>query len=273
MDSGYSHTTVTPLLRGQPLHGAIRRLDIGGKLLTNRMKELISLRQFNLMDDTHLVNQIKEDTCFVSQGFRADVQRSWRPSGKRTTRLSSLSNGQPTVVDYVLPNYHSTFRGHVRAHEAKPSVARFSQKLPSGEQAASEDTCVLGNERFVIPELLFNPGDIGLAQAGLPETVIQSLAAVPAGIWAAMLANVLIVGGNAKIPGFVSRFEAELRTLVPCECPVHVACPEDPVSFTWEGGTRLASDALKLRANLVTKEDYHEHGPEWTRKQFLKLSA
>jgi len=30
-------------------------------------------------------------------------------------------------------------------------------------------------ERFSVPELLFNPIDIGLQQAGLPETIQQSL--------------------------------------------------------------------------------------------------
>jgi actin-related protein 6 len=33
-------------------------------------------------------------------------------------------------------------------------------------------------ERFCVPELLFNPGDIGIDQAGMPECVHQTLAAL-----------------------------------------------------------------------------------------------
>ena len=63
----------------------------------------------------------------------------------------------------------------------------------------------LGNERFSVPELLFNPGDIGMKQAGLPESIMQSLKSVPTALWAAMLANIYIVGGNAKLKNFAER--------------------------------------------------------------------
>lgn len=33
-------------------------------------------------------------------------------------------------------------------------------------------------ERFCVPELLFNPGDIGIDQAGVAETASQSLQAL-----------------------------------------------------------------------------------------------
>jgi actin-related protein 6 len=59
IDSGYSHTTVTPLIQGRPLQSAIRRLDIGGKLLTNHLTRLLSLRQYDMRNDTYLVNEIK----------------------------------------------------------------------------------------------------------------------------------------------------------------------------------------------------------------------
>ena len=223
------------------------------------------------MDDTHLVNQVKEDTCFVSQDFRKDIEKCWKPEkNTASSRTQLLSLDKPIVVDYVLPNYHSTFRGKVRPHEPKPTAARFAGKTVVGDQAPMEDACVLGNERFVVPELVFRPSDIGMAQAGLSEMVIQSLEHLPPGIWPAMLSNVLLVGGNAQLPGFVSRLETELRSVVPSECPVGIRCPENPVTYTWLGGTRLASDPATLKAHVVTREDYLEHGPTWTAQQFCK---
>lgn len=37
-----------------------RRLNIGGKLLTNYLKELVSYRQWNMMDEYLLMNQVGE---------------------------------------------------------------------------------------------------------------------------------------------------------------------------------------------------------------------
>lgn len=37
----------------------IHRINIGGKSLTNYLKELISYRHWNMMDETHIINIIK----------------------------------------------------------------------------------------------------------------------------------------------------------------------------------------------------------------------
>jgi actin-related protein 6 len=37
----------------------MRRLNIGGKLLTNYLKELVSYRQWNMMDEYLLMNQVR----------------------------------------------------------------------------------------------------------------------------------------------------------------------------------------------------------------------
>ncbi|KAI9797292.1 MAG: Actin- protein 6, partial [Piccolia ochrophora] len=73
VDSGYSHTTINPLLNNRPIHAAVRRLDIGGKFLTNYLKELVSMRHYDMMDETHLMNQVKEAVCYVSSDFTADL--------------------------------------------------------------------------------------------------------------------------------------------------------------------------------------------------------
>jgi hypothetical protein len=36
----------------------IKRLNIGGKLLTNYLKELVSYRQWNMMDEFLLMNKV-----------------------------------------------------------------------------------------------------------------------------------------------------------------------------------------------------------------------
>ena len=77
IDSGFSHTTITPCYRGRPIQRAIRKIDFGGKHLTTLLREVVSVRHADLSQDLKVVNDLKEDVCFVSAAFGRDMQRSW----------------------------------------------------------------------------------------------------------------------------------------------------------------------------------------------------
>lgn len=67
VDAGFSCTTVIPYLDYLPVTTSIVRLDVGGKLLTNRLKEHLSFTQVHLMEEEWVVNHIKEKCCFVAE--------------------------------------------------------------------------------------------------------------------------------------------------------------------------------------------------------------
>jgi actin-related protein 6 len=201
IDSGYSNTTVTPVYNGHALQRGIRRLDIGGKLLTNYLKDLVSIRQYNMLDETYIINHVKETVCFVSQDFSGDLERTWK--GKKTQLGREAASG--LVVDYVLPDPNTRRKGFMRPHDSLQSLKQKKGMVAGPSISDAEDVLVLGNERFTVPEILFHPRDIGMEQLGLAETVMQSLSALPTGLHPALLANVQVVGGNALIPGFIER--------------------------------------------------------------------
>jgi len=58
VDSGFSFTHTVPFVDNMCQKHAVRRLNIGGKLLTNYLKELVSYRQWNMMDEYLLMNQV-----------------------------------------------------------------------------------------------------------------------------------------------------------------------------------------------------------------------
>ena len=61
------------------------RIDVGGKLLTNHLKDLISFRQWNMMDQTYVVNSVREACGLVSLDYRKDLDAvKW---GSHPTRL------------------------------------------------------------------------------------------------------------------------------------------------------------------------------------------
>ncbi|KAI4225254.1 MAG: hypothetical protein L6R36_004042 [Xanthoria steineri] len=267
IDSGFSHSTVTPLYKGRPVQQAVRRLDVGGKLLTNYLKELLSIRHYNLMNEEQLVNDAKEKISFVSDSFGQDLERTRKGMSKKG-REAQASDAD-VVVDYVLPDYNAGVHGYMRPHD--PSLAAKVKKMGAMANPGGvvEDFMTLGNERFAVPELLFNPGDVGMKEAGLPETVLQSLTGLPPGLWPAMLANIVVVGGNCLIDGFMERLETEIRQLSPTECLVRIAKVIDPIKATWLGGAYVAADPVALKAMQVTRHDYLEYGSGWLSRVFV----
>jgi actin-related protein 6 len=43
-------------------------------LLTNHLKELVSFRQWNLMEEFYVMNKVKEQSCFVTTNFSSDLE-------------------------------------------------------------------------------------------------------------------------------------------------------------------------------------------------------
>lgn len=264
VDSGYSHTTVTPVLAGRPLHSAVRRLDVGGKHLTNYLARLISLRHFDMRNETHIVNEMKETACFVSADFKGDIEKCWK--GTRGERRADFLTGAGIARDYILPDFHTRPRGVLLDYDpARHSKAR---RLAAGTHA-DEDALTLRNERFAVPELIFNPIDVGIRQPGLPDLIYQSLQGLPIGLWPGLLANIVVVGGNALLDGFIQRLQKEVVQRFPDDCVVRVARPANPVTSTWHGAANLASHAHMERL-CVTKAEYDENGAAWVARKFAK---
>ncbi|EDW26984.1 GL16521 [Drosophila persimilis] len=236
IDVGYSFTHIVPFVLGRRVLEGIRRIDMGGKALTNHLKELISYRQLNMMDESHVVNQIKEDVCFVAEDFK-EAMRVHQCEKKR----------KEVAIDYVLPDFTTIKRGYVRI----PGRPRMDEE--------TMQTVPLCNERFTVPELLFNPSDIGIHQVGIPEAVADCLKACPWQAHRELLLNILIVGGCAQFPGFLPRLKKDLRALVPDDLEVSLICPEDPVRYAWYGGREVATSP-NFEEFVYTRDDYEEFG-------------
>ncbi|KHO01564.1 beta-lactamase family protein [Metarhizium album ARSEF 1941] len=262
VDSGYSHTTVSPLLRGQPLHSAVRRLDVGGKLLTNYLARLLSLRHFDMRNETCIVNEMKEAACYVTLDFKSDLEKTWK--GTRGEKRPSYVSGAGIVKDYVLPDFHTRTRGSMRDYD--PTRHTRARKLAAAGQT-DEDVLTLRNERFAVPELIFNPLDMGMRQPGLADLIQQSIQQLPLGLWPGLLANIVVVGGNTLFDGFIQRLQKEVVQRVPDDCVVRVARPADPITSTWFGAANLASHP-NIEKLVVTKKEYEELGSSLVARKF-----
>lgn len=238
VDSGYSFTHIVPFYRGKMIIGSILRIDVGGKLLTNHLKEVVSYRQLHVLDETYVINHVKEDTCYVASEFNLEMEISHR------RQLNSVR------CEYVLPNFSDRKRGFIKG-TVKPGT----------QERTDQQSLMLSNERISIPELLFSPSSIGIDQMGLAEAIIHSVSSTPAEMHPHLYSNIVLTGGNCLFPGFRQRVEIDVRKLAPDMFPVKVVLPSDPVAYAWEGGALLASRQVQREHIVPVKlSEYKEHG-------------
>ena len=63
VDAGFSATHCVPIYGGHALNFAAKRLNIGGKLLTNHLKQVVSYRSLNVLEETRHAAQFSAHFC------------------------------------------------------------------------------------------------------------------------------------------------------------------------------------------------------------------
>eukprot|EP01127_Copromyxa_protea_P016355 TRINITY_DN4839_c0_g1_i1.p1 TRINITY_DN4839_c0_g1~~TRINITY_DN4839_c0_g1_i1.p1 ORF type:complete len:441 (-),score=73.48 TRINITY_DN4839_c0_g1_i1:44-1366(-) len=242
VDTGYSFSHIVPFFDNTKLTYAIKRIDVGGKVITNYLKEVVSHRHWNMMEATYLINNIKERVCYVSLDFEADM------------RLCRLKKSNKVRRQYVLPDYVTSTLGYVKGVDELPPMPVHMMGQPRPEEQILEMT----SERL-IPEVLFRPSDLGIPQAGIAEAIVQSVQECCPDLHEALYNNVILCGGNCFFPGFKERLEAELRSLIPQDYKLNVYQSADPKLAAWRGGSRFVQSP-NFRQWAVTKAEYEEGG-------------
>lgn len=126
----------------------------------------------------------------------------------------------------------------------------------------------LTNERFLVPEMMFRPADLGLNQAGLAECIVRAISSCLSHLHPVLYESIILTGGSTLFPHFATRLEMELRPLVPDKYRLKITSQEDPVLGVWRGGSLLASSP-DFDAMCVTKAEYEELGSARCRKRFF----
>lgn len=130
LDAGFSFTHAVPVFDWHVVPAGVRRIDLGGKALTNYMKELVSYRSINMMDEAYLLEHIKEQLCFVSLNPKLDLATSRKRNSEHRR-------------EWHLPDGVTSTWGRLRD--------------PSEPRGPKDPILVVNNERFMVPEALFHP--------------------------------------------------------------------------------------------------------------------
>ncbi|SGY73736.1 BQ5605_C005g03315 [Microbotryum silenes-dioicae] len=266
VDAGFSFTHVVPIYKGRLIEDAIQRIDAGGKLLTNHLKELVSFRQWYMMDQTMVMERAKEECCYVTNQWEKD----WT--------LANSNQADQIVRTYVLPDFLPGSKnklGYLRdPNVAPPSPSAFPivSEMPGsngqGTPVVEEQLLQLNNERFTVPEVLFNPTTIDLNQQGLSECIASCIASLPLPLQGLYWSNIILVGGSTSFPGFQTRLFNEIRSLAPQEFFVNVRLSKEPVlEIVKSGKEGVESGEL---GSLVSRKEYLEVGSAGLKKRFGK---
>ena len=240
VDTGYSFSHIVPVYRGKVVLEGVLRIDVGGKLLTNHLKEVVSYRQLHVLDETYVMNQVKEDACYVAPDFNAEMEISQR------AKLNTVQ------CEYVLPNFNGRRRGYLK---------EVPGECNSQQQSIEEQSLKMSNERISIPEILFNPSNVGIAQMGIAEAVVHSISLTPTEMHQHLYSNIVLTGGNCNFKGFKSRIEDDVRKLCPDIFHVNVFLPADPITFSWKGGRIIYDECLRPEhVSPIHLSDYKEYG-------------
>ncbi|XWS17124.1 hypothetical protein CRYUN_Cryun33cG0041500 [Craigia yunnanensis] len=107
VDCGFSFMHAAPVFQNCTVSYGVKRIDLGGKALTNYLKELACYRSVNVMDETFIMDDVKEKLCFVSLDVERDLQVARKHGKDNLFRCT-----------YVLPDGVTHTKGYVKDPEA-----------------------------------------------------------------------------------------------------------------------------------------------------------
>lgn len=159
VDLGHSYTHVVPLLYGSVIWSAVRRLDIGGKLMTNLLKEAISFTQWDVMEESWIIDQLKRSAFFVAASSLEPDKT--QPSAWDVAALARLKRHVGTVKrkgvrvdpieqEFVLPDY--TDQSVARDPTKRYGWLRSGPGVQSSGTAQSKRKKVITTTAEMVPE-------------------------------------------------------------------------------------------------------------------------
>jgi len=164
-----------------------------------------------------------------------------------TSSERDIANDLKEKLCYVALDYESELR-------RQRSEIRAAYTMPDGNVSYATKA------RFMAPEILFNPSLVGKDTSGVSKMIIDCLEQVEEGQKAALVSNILLVGGSSQYQGFAERMSVELERLLPHSLHAHVTVPQHSQIFAWHGGAQLGADHAAFCDMCISKAQYDELG-------------
>ncbi|XP_059488463.1 actin-like [Neocloeon triangulifer] len=136
-------------------------------------------------------------------------------------------------------------------HRVKSSKVEKAYILPDGQ------VITLGKERYLCPELLFQPSLLGMDVRGVHEIVYSSIMRCAMDTRKELYKNIVLSGGSTMHPRFADRLQKEISDLAPSTMSINIIAPPERNFSAWIGGSIVARMPTLM---WITKQAYDECG-------------
>ena len=177
----------------------------------------IKLKEIGLQVESsvqkNLVRVLKEQACFTSLDFEADITQNDR-----------------FIKEYALPD---------------------------------SSTVKIGSERFLIPELMFQPSLNNIECDSIVKGIINSIELCDIDLRRDLYQNIFLTGGSSMFPFFEIRLKQELEKELArsgkMATNVRIIAPKERVFSNWVGGSVL-SMIPEFQTNWMTRKRFYDEG-------------
>lgn len=199
------------------------------------------------------------------------IQSLLRDRGEADTSLQTAEKIKQQFC-YVCPDIVKEFKKFDQYPQEK-----FAQYIV--ETASRSKTVDVGYERFLAPEIFFNPEIFSSDYlTPLPTVVDQVVQSSPIDVRKKLYKNIVLSGGSTMFKDFGRRLQRDIKSLVnerieiserlsgvkSTGVEVQVISHKRQRNAVWFGGSLLAQTA-EFKSYCYTKQDYDEYGPSIVR--------
>ncbi|ODV80162.1 Actin/actin-like protein [Suhomyces tanzawaensis NRRL Y-17324] len=201
------------------------------------------------------------------------IQQVLRDRGEADTSLQTAEKIKQQFC-YVCPDIVKEFRKFDQYPQEK-----FAQYVVEYADKSRTNVVDVGYERFLAPEIFFNP-EIASSDylTPLPTVVDQVIQSSPIDVRKKLYKNIVLSGGSTMFKDFGRRLQKDLKGLVnerielserlsgvkSTGVDVQVISHKRQRNAVWFGGSLLAQTA-EFKSYCYTKSDYDEYGPSIVR--------
>jgi len=145
-------------------------------------------------------------------------------------------------------------------YDEELAKSQDSSKIEMKYELPDGNVVVMKDERFRIPEALFQPSMLGKESGGMDKLLTTSIQESDLDIRRELYSNIILSGGTTMFKGIQERLRKEVLALAPPNVKVRVVAPEERKYSVWIGGSILA-ELSSFQDRWCTKEEYEEMGP------------
>jgi actin-like protein 6A len=209
---------------------------------------------------------------------------------KKKLQTGGKNDGEFKIENLSFPKTSKSYnllKRHQIAEDAKASVMRLSDvrldlknseinQMPTVQYELPDgNTIEVGVERFIVPEIMFNPAIVDELKLKGPPVVddMQNAMSLPAQVLASiqnadvdarkdLFGNVILTGGGTMFVNCKERLESAIFDHAPQNVKTKVTASQNAVErrfATWIGGSILASLG-SFQQMWMSKAEYDEYG-------------